>query len=311
MKILQKKQQKPARRAATRTERSSSSDLAARYTFRRNRTLTGSLASEVSSVGEHGAELKSSRVRGHELRRHRRRLSGVFIGILLVAGALFFVIYQSIAIPRVYASTDSPVDALYYETIIQNYLNERPLERSRVTLNTTRLSQYMQVNGAPEVVGVMDDMWFDGIGVTVITLDFRQPAVVWNTEDTYVYVDEQGVSFTRNYYTQPDVRVVDQTGIVAEKNQVLASSRFLAFIGQTVGRMKENGFTVAQVALPINTSRQLAVSLKGVPYPIKFSVDRPVGEQAEDAARAVRYLDSQGNIPEYLDVRVSGKAFYK
>jgi hypothetical protein len=44
---------------------------------------------------------------------------------------------------------------------------------------------------------------------------------------------------------------------------------------------------------------------------VKFSVDRAVGEQAEDAARAVRYLDGKGMSPEYLDVRISGKAFYK
>ena len=34
-------------------------------------------------------------------------------------------------------------------------------------------------------------------------------------------------------------------------------------------------------------------------------------EQAEDAVRAIAYLNAKGISPEYLDVRVSGKAYYK
>jgi hypothetical protein len=42
-----------------------------------------------------------------------------------------------------------------------------------------------------------------------------------------------------------------------------------------------------------------------------MSVDRPAGEQAEDAMRAIKYLQSKGMTPAYIDVRVGGKAYYK
>lgn len=315
MNILRKKQQLPSRRSdvsGARAGRATENELAERYAFRRNRTLTGSLAPGVVSVNEHHAELKSVRIHTHDLRQHRRRLSGIFLIVALVAVALGYGIFQSIAIPKVVAvATERPIDAQYYEQKIQQYLNGRPLERSRVALNVERLAQYLQVNDAPEVLAVSPDMSFDGLGTSRLQLVMRRPVIAWRTGSSNLYVDDQGVAFARNYHPEPTVKVVDETGIVTKDNKVLASNRFLGFIGRVVGRMKASGLTVTQVALPANTTRQVAVTVEGVNYPIKYSVDRPVGEQTEDAVRAIRYLADKGIGAEYLDVRVSGKAFYK
>ena len=66
-----------------------------------------------------------------------------------------------------------------------------------------------------------------------------------------------------------------------------------------------------QVIIPASTTRQVELRIKKVSYPVKFSVDRPAGEQTEDMARVIKYLKSKGVNPDYVDVRVSGKAFYK
>lgn len=314
MKVSRNRQQQPARRSGSssvRQTRVTDEDLRERYSFRRNRTLTGSLAPGVSSATEHRAELKSSRIHAHDLRHHRRRLSVVLLAVLLAGSALAMLIYQSVATVNVVATTDVPIDATLYQQKIQEYLGGRPLERSRLTLDTARLAQYLQTNGCPEVQSVSTDMSFDGIGASRLSLVLRRPAVAWRTGDVDLYVDSTGVAFTRNYYAEPGVNVVDQSGIATKDNKVLASNRFLSFIGTVIGRMNASGYTVTQVALPAGTTRQIAVSVSSVPYPIKFSVDRPVGEQAEDAARALGYLTEQGVTPEYIDVRVSGKVYYK
>lgn len=311
---LSRKQSPPARRSGNpsiRQERASSEDLSERYAFRRNRTLTGSLSPSVASANEHRSELKSSRIHAHDLRRHRRHLGGTLLAVLLLCAGLGFVIYQSIAAVAVTAVTDVPFEAREYERSIQEYLNGRLLERSRVTLNVEELGLYMQQNGHPEIGRVLPETAFADVGTTRISLIFRRPVVVWQSGASRMYVDDTGVAFTRNVYTEPNVKVVDESGISTEGNKVLASNRFLAFIGTTIGRMKANGYTVTQVALPAGTTRQIAVSVEGVDYPIKISVDRPVGEQAEDAARALRYLTARGITPEYVDVRISGKAYYK
>ncbi|HEU5121946.1 MAG TPA: hypothetical protein VFT59_03800, partial [Candidatus Saccharimonadales bacterium] len=80
----------PARRQANtredrRSEQATPDDLDQRYNFRRNRTLTGSSSSQVASVNEGNAQLKSPRVQAHELMKRRRRLGGLF-GIALLSG---------------------------------------------------------------------------------------------------------------------------------------------------------------------------------------------------------------------------------
>lgn len=315
MNLLRKKQQLSVRRssqASIRQTRATDSELEQRYTFRRNRTLTGSLASNVASASETHSQLRSHRVHAHDLRRHRRKLSSVLLGVMTVVVLLGFLVYQSIASVQIKASTAISVDQQLYQQKIQAYLNGRPLERFRFSLDTKRLTQYLQLHDCPEIAAVSADMRFVGFGTTELQLTIREPAVAWKTGDNNLYVDDTGVSFVRNYYSEPNVKVVDQTGIVTKDNKVLASNRFLGFIGRVIGQMKLHGYHVNQVDLPLGTSRQIAVHVDGISYPIKLSVDRPVGEQVEDTTRAVQYLAAKGIKPtEYLDVRVSQRAFYR
>lgn len=315
MKLLQKKQQLPKRRSSTlpREGRATVEELNSRYTFRRNRTLTGSLSSDVSSVNEHHAELRSSRVETHHLRRHRRRLFMIFLGVIIVALGLTWAIYQSIA--GVIIVLNAPTPPLYtkpYQQKVQDYLNGHPLERNRVMLDTASLARYLQTHDAPEVLQARVETAPSGLGVSTIVLTMRKPVVSWKTGTTQLYVDASGTAFTHNYYAAPSVEVVDETGIEAVNNQVLASDRFLGFVGRSIGRLEDQGYAATKVVLPSNTTRQLLVSVEGIPYQIKFSVDRPAGEQAEDAARAIHYITSHGiGVAEYLDVRVSGRVYYK
>jgi len=312
MGLLRKKQPQPARRRLGQSDASQDdAHLNERYAFRRNRTLTGSLASHVESAGEANSELRSSRVQKHDLHAHRKRL-GLYLFLSICGAALLgWIIYQSIAIVNVTADTKAVVDQRLYSQKIQEYLTGNPFQRLRATIDTASLTTYLQSNGCPEVASVAPEPTYDGFGASSFTLTFRKPVVLWKTGNTKLYVDDQGNAFARNLYDDPSVEVVDQTGIQAQDNQVLASERFISTIGRVVGRMNAQGYRVVRVVLPASTTRQLLIYADGLSYPIKFSIDRSAGEQAEDAARAVTYLRGKGITPEYVDVRVSGRAFYR
>ncbi len=286
-------------------------DLDARYTFRRNRTLTGSLSSNVSSVNEHNAELKSDRVHTHHLRHYRRRVSAALVVVVIVAIGMAYLLYQSILGATIFTVAPRSIDTALYANAIHDYLLKYPLERFRFSLNTNSLTRYLQANGYPEIESIDPTVTAAGFGKAGVHVTFRTPAVVWRTGGAIMFVDANGNAFSRNYHQEPNVQVVDQTGIPAQGNQVLASNSFLGFIGKVIGRMKENNYTVTHITLPASTTRQVQVTVQGASYPIKFSIDRPAGEQAEDAARAIRYLASNGINAQYLDVRVSGRAFYQ
>lgn len=318
MKLFSKKQQTdlPSRRTGRREgeqARATPEDLDKRYSFRRNRTLTGSLSSGVASANERNSELKSARIQHHDLKHHRKHLFLSFLGVVLVASSIFFALYQSIVLVRIEGSEGLPlVDSKHYENKVQQYLNTRPLERFRFSLNTKELAKYLQSNGFPEVAEVRPDSRISGFVQSTLTLQLREPTVVWRTDSGEpLYVDGSGNAFSRNYYAEPTVSVIDNTGIKTSDGKVLASNRFLGFIGQVVGEMHRSNYTVTEVLLPEGTTRQVDIKVSEASYPIKFTIDRPAGEQAEDASRALRFLSIQGVNPEYLDVRVSGRAYYR
>lgn len=315
MKILRKKQHIPDRRRNLAHEgqgRAVPVDIDQRYAFRRNRTLTGSLSSAVTSVNEHRAELKSSRVQAHDLRHRRRHLAGLLALIVAVCIVLGWILYQSIAIPQVVANgVRQPIDQKYYASKIQDYLNGHFFERSRLTLNTQNLAAYLQANGCPEVASVDSQTRFSGLGAAQVTLTMRRPAISWSSAGQRLYVDGDGNAFTKNYYAEPSVEVVDQTGIQAKDNQVLVSNRFLGFVGKVIGRFAAQQRVVTKVILPASTTHQIVVELQDVKPQIKLSIDRPAGEQVEDAVRSIAYLSAKGIEAQYIDVRISGKAYYK
>ncbi len=314
MALFSRKQSSVPDRRARRLERESiETTQPQRSAFQRNRTLTGSLSSSVRSTSEHTAELRSPRVHAHELRHHRRRLFGALVGVIGVVVLLGFLVYQSIGAPSVQVVGGTVVrDTAPYAATIQRYLSSHPFERTRMTIDTVRLAMYLQENGHPEISSVSPSVEFGGLGVAKIRLTPRKPVVSWNTGVSTLYVDSDGNAFSQNFFAAPTIEVVDETGIQTTDNQVLVSNRFLAFIGRIVGRLHDQGYTVTKIVLPVNTTRQILVSLDGVAYPVKLSVDRPAGEQAQDTARALRFLAKQGIVPkEYVDVRVSGRAYYK
>lgn len=281
--------------------------------YRRNRTLTGSLSSNVASVNERSSELKSPRVQKHDLHRHRRKISILLGGVSAVVLILGVLLYHVIGEVRVVSKTQisRSIDTLHYDQLVQQYLAIHPLERFRFTINTDGLTRYLQENGAPEIAHISKIVTHDGIGVGLMSIEFRRPVVSWSTNNTERYVDDSGTAFQRNYYPEPSVIVSDQSGIAVKDSQVLVSNRFLGFMGKVIGQMSQHGHEVESITIPAGTTRQVEVRLKNVGYQIKFSTDRPAGEQSEDAARAIRYVDDQRLAVAYLDVRVSGRAFYR
>ena len=277
-------------------------------TFRRNRTLTGSASSRITSVNEGGADMKSARVHAHELTHKRRHIGVLFLGVIVVSLLLFGLISQFTAKVAVRADTVQQLDKSY-EEVVQAYLTAHPAERLRFLLNTEQLTQYLQTK-TPEVQAVKQVGWTD-FGESEFTVVMRQPIAGWTIRGSQQYVDVNGVAFARNYFTSPEVQIIDNSGIQPQSGQTVASNRFLGFVGRTVGLAASRGIKVTQVTIPGGTTREVELRLESVGFPIKFTIDRPAGEQVEDMARALAWAKAHGKTPQYIDVRIAGRAFYQ
>ncbi len=312
MALFSKKQKAeiPRRRqAAAREERQAQLDDQTSQLFRRNQTLTGSASSRISSPGESNAQMKSPRVQTHELTQKRRHVGGILGLVLMICGVLYLLLTQLSATVITRASVASIKLDASYAVAINDYFATQPLERLRFVTNMNHLNEYVQAK-VPEVASITMN-GSDGFGKTVFSLTMRRPIVSWNINGRIEYVDDTGTSFGRNYFATPAVQVIDKSGVQVQAGQTVASNRFLAFVGRAVGLSKQQNFTVTQVIIPEGTTRQIELQLQGIAYPIKLSIDRGVGEQIEDMARAIHWLQAHGQTPQYLDVRVAGEAFYR
>ncbi len=304
----------PARRRQASDEqvRPSAEDLSNRYAFRRNRTLTGSSSAQVASSNELNAELRSPRAHVHHLTALRRRLLATFIGVAFVALGLYLLLSQLVASATIQMAKIGVLpndDQAAYHEALDSYYGARPAERLRFLLNEQALLAHLQAS-RPEIKSVRIEPG-DGIGNASVTLVSRQPIARWNLSGSNQYVDSDGIVFARNYYSDPGLQIVDNSGIQASSNRLVASNRFLGFVGRVIAKSSANGLSVETVTIPTLTTRQIVLTLKGKKTQYKLSVDRSAGQQVEDIVHIDRYLAAKGLTPGYVDVRISGKAFYK
>lgn len=300
----------PRRRQQSGGRRDTSPDQDQNFTFRRNRTLTGSLSSQVPSAAEPSSDLQSSRTHAHHLALQRRKITAVLGGVLLVAIFLASLLYNFTAYPRIVSSDSIALtETQRYEQAITAYFAIHPAERFRFALDTKELTEYLR-QSVPEVSAVRQE-GFENLGVTTFSVAMRRPIASWIIGDKQYFVDENGIPFAKNYYESPVVAVIDQSGVQQAAGTAVASSRFLAFVGKVVAEAQKNGLVVQQAIIPTSTTRQLEVRVEGRPYPVKLSLDRGAAVQVEDMKRAVDYFDKRGGAPQYIDVRVSGRAYYK
>ena len=295
--------------------RPSGSDQDQSFAFRRSRTITGSTASSVRSVGEDRSQLRSPRLHEHSLRKHRRRLLGYLLLLLSICAVLWYVVTSYIGggiMQVAHTTTQTPriaLDTARYQSLVERYLNDRPFERFSFALNEATFAQYMRENALEIKNAQLERSEEFGGGLLSVTL--REPVVAWTIKKQQYFVDADGYAFTVNYFAAPTVIVSDKSGISAEAG-VVASERLLRFIGRVITLLNKSEVAlVERVELPALSTRQVDFKLKDRDYIIKAHLDRDPAGQAADIISAVSYIDSKGIAPEYLDVRVSSKAYYR
>ncbi len=272
--------------------------------FRRNRTL--------SSYRTPNTPAASERAKAHHLTIQRRKAGSLFAIAFAVVALLAVLLWQMIAQVQVATST-KPLAVSFsgevYSQTINDYVSLNPTQRLRGLLDADALSAFV-ADAHPEVERVTLG-GFSGIAHGAFALTFRVPVAGWQIGTEQYFVDADGVVFKNNYYQTPDVQIVDESGVPPEQGTAVAGSRLLGFIGKVVALAGERGHRVVKVVLPASTTRTVDVTFADNPTQARLTIDRGAGEQVEDFDRSVRFLTSQGQTAQYIDVRVKNRAAYK
>lgn len=99
--------------------------------------------------------------------------------------------------------------------------------------------------------------------------------------------------------------------ILDENANTEISSRVNEFVAHLQSDATDYGLEVERVVLPFQKAREVHVYLVGRTEYYKMTIDRSSAVQAEDMSAMVKYLDEKELSPEYVDIRVKGKAYYK
>lgn len=280
------------------------------YAFRRSRTLTGTTSSRVATSAESRGQLKTERLKLHENRQFRRKFMRVLAIVALVALILVYIAFNYIgSVPVTYTQpgTSPPVSA--YMQSAHEYLAAHPLQRFGFSIDARQLESFLQAQHPEITAASLSKAWYGG--QSALSVIFRRPLVVWRSRTQTFFVDSEGIAFGYNHFTSPLVTVTDQSGITPDQNQAIASARFIRFLGLLVADVNAIGKgAVASVIIPPAT-REVDLKLAGRSTLFKTHIDRDPKQQAEDIKRSLDFFDARRVTPQYLDVRVAGKAFYQ
>lgn len=104
---------------------------------------------------------------------------------------------------------------------------------------------------------------------------------------------------------EPTVKIVDEN---AGEN---ISQRVKTFVARAEADAKTYNIEIDHVVLPAGKAREIDLYFKGRKEYYKMTLERGSTVQIEDAKRMMVYLDGKEKTPDYVDLRVEGKAYYK
>jgi len=256
--------------------------------------------------------MESTRTKSIQITTHRRKILLIFSTIIAIIILIYLCIMQLTAnfhITINESKTTQTLDYLKYKKALEDYVNDNPLSRVRPFLDEDNLSEYMLIK-YPEVLSVTD-RGKSSLFETTYQFTFRKPVAKLKIENTTYFVDSNGISFENNYFEEPDLNIIDNSGIKLEKGQAVVSNKFLKFVGRLVEEAINKGYFITEAIIPPQKTREVDIKLKGRGTIIKLAIDREVTGQIEDMNRVLLYMDKTTIQPSYIDIRISGKAFYK
>lgn len=261
------------------------------------------------TLSQRRAAASSSTPSVRELSAHRRKVASTFLIVIVVCLLLTGLVWQLIVSLEFLASGASVNNHDCYQHAARDYFDKRPIERLKIFLNQDGLLANLQSH-CPEV-DTINNLQIGFLRPTTVTISFKEPVAMWILGETKYYVDKRGAAFKVNHFDEPRIKVLDKSGLDPSKVPTVASSQLLGFIGQVVALSTDKQLTVESVVIPPLATRQIEVLYEKYPFPIKMLTSGSAPRQVEDASRVLSYLDAQGIVPAYVDVRISRQAYYQ
>lgn len=260
------------------------------------------------TISRHQKE-HSERSENQKLVIRRRKLGAFFMILAIFISLISIFLFQFISKVSVVSNESKSQNLSKYEKSVEEYLNINPSERILSNLNKNALLESLQKD-YPEVLSI-SDIKFNGLTSYKIYLDFRKPVASWLVDGKEFFVDSEGVSFNVNNFEKPSLNIIDDSGAIVSNGKNVASSSFFSFIGKLVSAANKQGLEVSKIRIPPLSLRQVEVSVKGVSYFARMSTADSAEGQIINFKKAIEYFITHKISPNYIDLRIEGRGYYK
>jgi hypothetical protein len=210
------------------------------------------------------------------------------------------------------ATANHPVSQLAIESYTKAadaLLKGSLLNRSKITLNTNGIESSLQKQ-FPELTSVVVTVPLVGNRL-VIYVSPSKPAFVLQTGSGLYSIDAKGYVLTQLTTPTDGLVLLKETSSRTPKpgSQYLASST-MTFCSTVAYELEQGGVPLAYLDLPTSAPYELDAYVAAKPYYIRFNLQADAMQQSGAAVATLQQLGA--NTPgQYLDVRVSERAYYK
>ncbi len=260
------------------------------------------------TISRHQKE-HSERSENQKLVIRRRKLGAFFVILAIFISLISIFLFQFISKVSIVSNESKSQNLSKYEKSVEEYLNINPSERILSNLNKNTLLESLQKD-YPEVLSI-SDIKFNGLTSYKIYLDFRKPVASWLVDGKEFFVDSEGVSFNVNNFEKPSLNIIDDSGAIVSNGKNVASSSFFSFIGKLVSAANKQGLEVSKIRIPPLSLRQVEVSVEGISYFARMSTADSAEGQIINSKKAIEYFRTHKISPNYIDLRIEGKGYYK
>ncbi len=260
------------------------------------------------TISRHQKE-HSERSENQKLVIRRRKLGAFFVILAIFISLISIFLFQFISKVSIVSNESKSQNLSKYEKSVEEYLNINPSERILSNLNKNTLLESLQKD-YPEVLSI-SDIKFNGLTSYKIYLDFRKPVASWLVDGKEFFVDSEGVSFNVNNFEKPSLNIIDDSGAIVSNGKNVASSSFFSFIGKLVSAANKQGLEVSKIRIPPLSLRQVEVSVEGISYFARMSTADSAEGQIINFKKAIEYFRTHKISPNYIDLRIEGKGYYK
>lgn len=208
-------------------------------------------------------------------------------------------------------------DPIVYQAAARKLFGASTFNANKLTINTATVARGLKEQ-FPELRTVSISLPVIGRQPTVYVQPATPQLILQSNGGTQYMLDSNGralatVTPSAKLPTGKEALpiVTDQSGLPLKVGDVALPSGSVSFITEVSGQLHAKNLRIASWTLPAGTS-ELNVKVEGASYYVKFNLRGKAREQAGSFIATKQRLEGQNAVPkEYIDVRVSGRVYYK